>query len=159
VVAEGGAGGLDVGRELGFVERFLGRRSVLLVNYVVDRLFHFLLSFIYKPGRYVTFLRWRQEVEADAEDGLFMRSWPNKIYIYQLGLMFSLNSASTFIIRYDYPSHVIGYFHALFFSVTPPFLRSVKQATSPNFSSKDYIIIDRPSSVSFSISPLLLRTN
>jgi hypothetical protein len=73
--------------------------------------------------------------------------------------MFSLNSASTFIIRYDYPSQVIGYFHALFFSVTPPFLRSVKQATSPNFSSKDYIIIDRPSSVSFSISPLLLRTN
>ena len=47
VVAEGGAGRLDGGRELGFVEGLLGRRHVLLGNYVVDRLFHFLLSFIY----------------------------------------------------------------------------------------------------------------
>ncbi len=47
VVAEGGASGLDAWRELGFVEGLLGGRSVLLGNYVVDRLFHFLLSFIY----------------------------------------------------------------------------------------------------------------
>lgn len=47
MVAEGGPRGLDGGRELGFVEGLLGRRDVLLGNYVVDRLFHFLLSFIY----------------------------------------------------------------------------------------------------------------
>lgn len=40
VVAEGGASGLDVGRELRPVERFLGRRGVFLRDDVVDGLFH-----------------------------------------------------------------------------------------------------------------------
>lgn len=47
MVAEGGPGRLDVGRELRLVERLFGRRVVLLGNYVVDGLFHLLLFFIY----------------------------------------------------------------------------------------------------------------
>ena len=47
MVAEGGPGGLDIGWKFRTVQRLLGRRGVLLGNYVVDRLFHFLLSFIY----------------------------------------------------------------------------------------------------------------
>jgi hypothetical protein len=47
VVAESRPRGIDARGELRFVERLLRRRSVLLGNYVVDRLFHFLLSFIY----------------------------------------------------------------------------------------------------------------
>lgn len=46
MVAEGGAGGLDVGGELGFVEWLFRGRSVLFGDYVVDRLLHLLLSFI-----------------------------------------------------------------------------------------------------------------
>jgi hypothetical protein len=47
MIAEGGAGGLDGGRKLGFVDCFLGWRDVLLGNDVVDRLFHLPLPFIY----------------------------------------------------------------------------------------------------------------
>ena len=46
-MAEGGAGGFDVGRELRFVEGFLGGRVVLLGDDVIDGLFHLLLFFIY----------------------------------------------------------------------------------------------------------------
>ena len=49
VVAEGRPCRLDARRELRSVERLLRGWSVLLGDYVVDRLFHFLLSFIYKP--------------------------------------------------------------------------------------------------------------
>ena len=47
MVAEGGAGGFDVGRELRFVEGLFGWWVVLLGDNVVDRLFHLLLFFIY----------------------------------------------------------------------------------------------------------------
>ena len=47
VVAEGGAGRLDVGREFGLVEGFLRGRIVLFGDYVVDGLFHLWLFFIY----------------------------------------------------------------------------------------------------------------
>ncbi len=40
MVAEGGAGRFDIGRELGLVEGFFGRRVVLFGDYVVDGLFH-----------------------------------------------------------------------------------------------------------------------
>lgn len=46
VVAEGGASGSDIWRELGFVEGFLLRRNVLFGDDVVDRLLHLLLFFI-----------------------------------------------------------------------------------------------------------------
>jgi len=41
VVAEGGAGGLDVGGEFGLVEGFFGGRVVLFGDDVVDGLFHY----------------------------------------------------------------------------------------------------------------------
>jgi hypothetical protein len=45
-MAESGASGLDIGRELGLVEGFFGGRGVFLGDDVVDRLFHLLLFFI-----------------------------------------------------------------------------------------------------------------
>ena len=47
MMAEGGAGGFDVGREFGFIERLFGGRVVLFWDDVVDGLFHLLLFFIY----------------------------------------------------------------------------------------------------------------
>jgi hypothetical protein len=46
VVAEGRAGGFDVGREFGSIEWLLGRRGIFFGNNVVDGLFHLLLFFI-----------------------------------------------------------------------------------------------------------------
>ena len=43
MVAEGGAGGFDIGGEFGFVERFSRRRSVLFGDDVVYGLLHMLL--------------------------------------------------------------------------------------------------------------------
>jgi hypothetical protein len=47
MMAEGGAGGFDVGREFGLVEWLFEGRCVLFGNDVVDGLFHLLLFFIY----------------------------------------------------------------------------------------------------------------
>jgi len=46
VLSEGAAGGFDVGRELGLVECFFGRRVVFFGDDVVDG-FHLCLFFIY----------------------------------------------------------------------------------------------------------------